>query len=215
MICNNIKECQYLNLDNIGIIYDKFTNEQLQPIRDEIEEIKVDFKNSLSHNMLLCGHMQNQFTLRKTEKYVEDLMLPYAEIYNDVYPAYLRRNENTSKTVPYLIKKPWVNFQLKHEFNPLHQHTGVFSFVIYLEIPYLIEEEKKVFPENKVSINGQFCFGYSNILGELVTTNIPIDKKSENIMLFFPSKLGHYVNPFYTSDKYRISVSGNILLNTG
>jgi hypothetical protein len=29
-------------------------------------------------------------------------------------------------------------------------------------------------------------------------------------MMLFPSKLKHGVNPFYTSDDYRISISGNI-----
>jgi hypothetical protein len=32
-------------------------------------------------------------------------------------------------------------------------------------------------------------------------------------MLFFPSKLQHQVYPFYTSNKDRVSVSGNICLN--
>ena len=31
-------------------------------------------------------------------------------------------------------------------------------------------------------------------------------------MAFFPAKLNHTVNPFYTSDEYRISISGNVFL---
>ena len=32
-------------------------------------------------------------------------------------------------------------------------------------------------------------------------------------MLFFPSKLNHVVYPFYTSNKNRISISGNVALD--
>jgi hypothetical protein len=31
----------------------------------------------------------------------------------------------------------------------------------------------------------------------------------ENHFFLFPAELNHSVDPFYTSDKYRISVSGN------
>jgi Rps23 Pro-64 3,4-dihydroxylase Tpa1-like proline 4-hydroxylase len=36
----------------------------------------------------------------------------------------------------------------------------------------------------------------------------------EGTMLFFPSKMMHQVHPFYNCDEDRISISGNILLNT-
>ena len=37
-----------------------------------------------------------------------------------------------------------------------------------------------------------------------------VDKSFEGKMLMFPSKQMHAVNPFYTSDGYRITVSGNL-----
>ena len=36
----------------------------------------------------------------------------------------------------------------------------------------------------------------------------------EGMMLFFPSRLDHMVYPFYDCDEDRITVSGNILVNT-
>ena len=39
---------------------------------------------------------------------------------------------------------------------------------------------------------------------------IDVDKSFEGKMLMFPAKLQHLVYPFYTSDKERITVSGNI-----
>ena len=39
---------------------------------------------------------------------------------------------------------------------------------------------------------------------------LPIDKAWEGTMILFPSSLNHNVYPFYTSDDYRISISGNL-----
>ena len=37
-----------------------------------------------------------------------------------------------------------------------------------------------------------------------------LEPYNKGTMLFFPSSLSHTVYPFYTSDKERISISGNI-----
>ena len=39
-----------------------------------------------------------------------------------------------------------------------------------------------------------------------------IDKTWEGTIVMFPSWLNHSVYPFYTSDDYRISISGNIVV---
>ena len=41
-----------------------------------------------------------------------------------------------------------------------------------------------------------------------------LSPKDEGIMLFFPSTLYHMVHPFYDCDEERISVSGNIRIDT-
>ena len=41
-----------------------------------------------------------------------------------------------------------------------------------------------------------------------------LSKGDEGNMLFFPSELHHQVYPFYNCDKTRISISGNIFLDT-
>jgi hypothetical protein len=41
---------------------------------------------------------------------------------------------------------------------------------------------------------------------------IEADRSYENKMIIFPSSLQHCVYPFFTSDDYRISLSGNIVI---
>ena len=51
--------------------------------------------------------------------------------------------------------------------------------------------------------------------GTLIETLFYLDSQYENTICVFPSILNHAVFPFYTSDEYRISVSGNIYLKSG
>ena len=109
------------------------------------------------------------------------------------------------------IDNVWVNFQKKHEFNPLHHHCGVFSFVIWIKTPYTKKDERQVFDlmEEHTKKNGSFVFSYNSMLGYIVDEVVYADKNFEGSGFLFPSSLNHAVYPFYTSDEYRISVSGN------
>ena len=53
-----------------------------------------------------------------------------------------------------------------------------------------------------------------DILGNFLSHSYEMNPKIEGTMLFFPSQLNHSVNPFYNCDEDRISISGNISLNT-
>ena len=44
---------------------------------------------------------------------------------------------------PYYLQSMWVNYQKQTEFNPLHDHGGVYSFVIWMKIPTRHFEQNK------------------------------------------------------------------------
>ena len=106
----------------------------------------------------------------------------------------------------------WVNFQEKYEYNPPHKHAGLYSFVIWNRIPFKLEDELKVFPTTSDSgpnTNSAFAFLIPED-GSVDNLNIPVTKDMQNFMCMFPSDLMHCVHPFFTSDGYRVSLSGNI-----
>ena len=132
--------------------------------------------------------------------------------------VYANEFKNVGKTVPtlynhpYTLKMWWVNYQKQYEFNPCHDHTGVYSFVIWLKIPVEFDDQNRDCDSN-FPVRSAFQFHYQNILGETRTFNYELGKKYEGTMLFFPSKLHHSVYPFYNCEDERISISGNILLD--
>lgn len=201
---------QWYNFPNVGYVVSEYTNDQLKPIRDEIEKISSSFDKHEHFNTNLVGHIQKEYLLKETHDYIYNLVAPLIVEYEKHF-NYLETVNIFNKNLPLFLDKTWVNFQKKHEFNPPHDHSGLFSFAIWMKMPYNIEDEKQHFPHMKESDNrtASFTFHYTNSLGKISECVFPVDKTWENKIVVFPSKMVHSVNPFYTSDEYRISVSGN------
>jgi len=199
-----------MTFNNIGYLTSQFTDEELKPVRDEADEIMSNFSKAKPHNKYLVGNIEKEYLLEKSVDHVHNLIAPLITQY-DSYFNYTNSFEMLSKDVPIGLDKVWINFQKKYEFNPMHSHTGIYSFVIWLEIPYSMEDEMaREAVINAVSpVPGHFAFTYINSMGKIIGEQIPADKTYRNKVLVFPAAMNHTVYPFYTSDKYRISVSGN------
>tara|TARA_Y100000816_G_C26066762_1_gene560683 strand:- start:148 stop:819 length:672 start_codon:yes stop_codon:yes gene_type:complete len=114
-----------------------------------------------------------------------------------------------SEDRPLKISAMWVNFQKKYEFNPPHSHGGVFSFIIFVKIPYKLENE--TYDASKLYFQTQTPIHLHG--SGITTTHLNVDESFEGKILIFPSQLIHGVHPFYTSDGYRITISGNLVFD--
>jgi len=175
------------------------------------ERIDVAKKKSVCINKNLAGNISHMYKLEDPqnlivpnllkilEKVQQDIQLEIQKVYSKI--SHARNN----KLEPHLDSL-WVNFQKKGEFQPVHNHSGLFSFVIWMDIPYHWKDE------TKSDQKGNFSFVYSdgNCRGVQVYY-IKLSPEMNGYCCFFPSDLCHQVYPFYTSDKDRISISGNIV----
>lgn len=110
------------------------------------------------------------------------------------------------------IDRIWFNSGSNTSYSPVHIHSGIFSFIVYVSIPYTFEEECKLnnnIEDNK-NLNGctEFIdnFFYSNI-------KVAVDKSTEGSCFLFPAWVPHVVYPF-KSEGRRITISGNLYLTT-
>lgn len=189
---------------NLGYMMVKFTKEELLPIKKEVKKIRHNFSKSEKYNKYLAGEIKHEYKLSNSVEYLSNLVKPYAFEYKKKYGKTQNWIWESEKLE---LKQVWVNYQKKYEFNPWHKHSGVFAFVIWLKIPYLFEHEND--DETTFPSKGSFSFLYTNTFGFQQSVQIKADKRFENKMILFPSNLMHQVYPFYTSNDYRISVSGN------
>ena len=113
-----------------------------------------------------------------------------------------------------VLNEIWVNYQYETEFNPYHDHSGVYSFAIWLKIPYdwKIQKELEQFRGIKEGNSkvGNFEFEYIDTLGGVRNVSYNLSPKYEGTMLFFPAGLRHCVYPFFKTDEPRISIAGNL-----
>ena len=105
----------------------------------------------------------------------------------------------------------WVNYQKQHEFNPLHNHTDLYSFVIFIKIPTHWKEQHDLpFSTHSNSPNASDFMFVRSEKNSIGCIPIPLSPEDEGRMFFFSADLHHLVYPFYGTDKERITISGNI-----
>lgn len=203
---------QWQQFNNIGYITSKFSENDLKPLTDEIQQIQNGKLNPAHANSQLAGHIKKEYVIEESRQYVESLIFPLLAEHDKIF-NYVQSINILEENAHLYLSSCWVNFQEKHEFNPIHNHSGIYSFVIWIKIPYSFEDEEKVFPMSGASENwnGHFQFLPVNSLGGVFPHKV---KAEENMIIIFPSSLYHCVYPFYTSDKTRISVAGNFKCRT-
>jgi hypothetical protein len=181
------------------------------------EYIETAKKNPTSMNSTLAGNISKSLLLKDKDDWLfQTLLLPLIGKYVEEYPEYVSGIGVLTENAPYCLNGFWVNFQKENEFNPLHNHNGVFSFVIWVNIPTDWREQRAlpISANSNLPKASNFEFQYISMLGDIAYYEYLLDKKSEGNMLFFPSKLMHEVHPFYNCDKERVSISGNIKFDT-
>lgn len=189
------------SLQNFDYYSGKLPNDTLNEVKDLCENYHND-PNLKRYNSNLAGFIQDEYLL--TDE-IKNLVMPH------IYEGANSLFEQSS--MKWSLNSGWVNYQKKYEINPLHNHTGLLSFVIWINIPYNLDEELNLPYVKDSTIRKSataFTFVYSNIHGTLCQQPFRIDKRGEGKFVVFHSQLHHMVYPFYTSDGHRISIAGNI-----
>ena len=196
--------------DNMGFLDLKIPKPLYESLKSECD-IAFDGNSVFESGLTGAGvphhrWVENKSNLRDLEIFIFSLLQGYKETFK-LDP--IRDIWFHSQSPVFKMSRPWINYQKKNEFIPNHIHDGSFSYTIWIDIPYDSDEELKEGGEHASC----FLFSYTDILGATRLHHIKLNKKDNGRMLFFPAQLRHQVYPFYTSDKYRISISGNVLLD--
>ena len=199
------------DLRHIGINHEYLPVDLFNKLKEEITLLK----GKVGHQNHLAGNIKEEWDLT-----------PSITIFNSYILSLINKNEAhlnhlskerakffPGKIDPFLrLTHFWVNFQKKYEFNPVHEHCGLFSFIIFVKIPYDLEKERKEGPGSLSNSNYSSCLQFfsTNTLGKTFVETIEVDKSYEGGIYFFNAETKHCVYPFFSSDDFRITVSGNI-----
>ena len=185
---------------NIGWLEKKLSANEVDYLWDCINDRGKSYKTNLAGNI----HESNTL-VDQSDWFYENTLLPLCHQYSCQFKPLGK--------VQHGLIDFWVNYQKQTEFNPLHNHNGIYSFVVWMKIPTRHVEQN----QNPIALNSRnprissFQFSYTNTLGKIQTYTYQMNPEAEGTMLLFPSELRHQVYPFYNCNEDRISVSGNIV----
>ena len=209
---------KYVPLTSLGYYICDIPKSIFNFFNNETEKYtSTNFKNQKTFKSNLAGAIEHEYVFpipaNELNKFFEEVVPEYWKAQHNFQEA--KRKYNLLRDLdgnPAL----WINFQKKYEYNPIHNHAGVLSFTCWTKIPYKLKDELEL-PSNKnsASFTGPaFFFHFPTIQpapANITNYRINVDSSMEGKMIIFPAWLQHSVTPFFTSDDYRISISGNLV----
>jgi len=216
----------FMQFNNLGIMFAKPSHLLKKTMDSFCQDVSTKVFENASPDLLNNYHiMSNKLHYDPAQgipavlhSMIEKEILGCIEMYENKFQYFNRMFnfmvdiENTPTTLE--LERMWFNIQRKGEFLPLHNHSGIYTFVIWAKIPFHFQSEKDLSP-NPMTIKsraGYFQFLLTDSLGKITSYDIPVDKSYEGTICIFPSQLMHQVYPFYSTNDVRISLSGNFRL---
>jgi hypothetical protein len=188
---------------------------------DIFDELKlrisqVDRTNKkLKWNMHLAGNIRDEYVLDadfpELYKFLDNFIFEKQNLRDYVLRQKIKAVQKEAPVSLYLANL-WVNFMKKHEFNPVHKHFGVFSFVIFVKVPFVFKDQAEIGPGKESNSNsvGALDFIHIGLDNEIHSTTKLVDRTYEGTGYIFPANLCHTVYPYYEIDDERVTVSGNL-----
>ena len=179
------------SLPNFGFIMDMIPNDLYKDLLSECKYAQIknpEFTSGIT-DLDVAQHRYVVENRKKLYNYIKNVLEEYRNRYK--LSSHVRVFTND---LPFHFDTPWINFQKKSQYLPIHTHDGVYSYNIWLKIPKTC----------------RFEFIYTNIIGNIEPFKITLTKEDEGKIIFFPAKLPHIAYPFNDSDDVRLSIAGNI-----
>lgn len=180
----------------------------LKVVADQTKRLGDDVGHTLAGNIseqksIFLNAKQSDKFLKEIRKHIFNAVIEFEKKYNITNEDYI--HVDTFKF--HLGSGPWVNFQHHGEFNPLHNHTGQLSAIIYIDVPICISEENGPLLKTNAPSAGKVSWVYGSL--DYTTDYHYTHQPTTGEMFLFPAGLQHTVYPF-KSDVERISMSFNV-----
>ena len=176
---NNFLEFGYHQLNSgMGYYINKVSQEVMDELSEPINKLKSNFIQGVNANNRLAGEIEHEYLIDLTPKLTEHIGNTYMQIEN--HSKYITKTYDTSLEEEVNVNGRanrkvhtnllWVNFQQKYEYGEDYIHSGLYSFVLWYQIPYKSSDEKKYsYKDNKsqYTYHGNFFFNYPDFMDQI------------------------------------------------
>ena len=140
-----------------------------------------------------------------------EVLMPAAQSYFETYGTPFKL-KSTHYHLP-TFSRFWCRVSQDGDYQSIHDHQGIFTFVVWLKIPFEGEDERQVQAGFRPEAS-DFVLCYPDTCGQYQKRNWVLGKGAEGKMLFFPSDINHIVYPHYTTTEYRVALAGDIVFDS-
>ena len=173
----------------------------------KLTDLITEDKERKSYNEYLAGEIEEEWKIDNVlltnisfKSYIIQLCWKYFNIISSQF--YIKNNQVIPRELTFMkltieniqIIDAWFNNQKDNEYNPIHNHDGYFSGVLYLKIPEYMPSRKNEDSDGTISF-----FAPAGGNSRMTNSIVKISPKVGDIFLF-PSTLTHQVYPFRTTD---------------
>ena len=165
--------------------YDCVVPSQTGWIEVELDNIEIDFlwksieNKGKSHKSELVGNIDSSYEIfDKDNWFYNNTLVRLCDAYAESF-GNIGSNLPTLNKHPYFLQSMWGNYLKQTEFNPTHLHKGVYSFVIWMQIPteYNEQKENPIAKNTNLDVISNFSFNYRE--------NVQEDSSSESLLTLY------------------------------
>tara|TARA_B100000683_G_C12465164_1_gene545690 strand:+ start:108 stop:779 length:672 start_codon:yes stop_codon:yes gene_type:complete len=206
-----MKYCESSDLPNFGVIEAALDQEDIDYLWKLVHKYSPDAVWE-GNRLISIEEDSKQFPINDDENLFQNNVLkPCTEKYFDTYGCPFKLKTTHSHELAF--SRFWCRASLDGDYQSIHDHQGIFTFVVWLTVPFEGKEERQVQAGFRPEAS-DFVLVYPDTCGQLQKRNFVLGKGAEGKMLFFPSDINHIVYPHYTTTEYRIALAGDVALNS-
>ena len=206
---------QIVDLPNPGILQIKLDDDQVENLWRLAREYAPEDSKWDGNELLDIPLEQKQYAMRDDGSFTQSVLMPLISEYFEKFcsTGVMPFIHRTTHYHDLALNRFWVRASEVNDYQTLHSHQGVFSFVVWMRIPFDGNVERNIQGGFRPQA-GDFSMTYTDICGTIERKDWVLTPEFEGTMLLFPSSLNHVVYPHQTGDGYRISIAGDISLNS-
>ena len=206
-----MKYCEPAELPNFGVIEAELEQEDIDYLWKLVHKYSHNAKWE-GNSLISIEEDFKQFPLNDDDNLFQNNVLrPCTDKYFETYGCPFK--QKTTHTHELAFSRFWCRASLDGDYQSIHDHQGIFTFVVWLTVPFEGADERQVQAGFRPEAS-DFVLVYPDTCGQLQKRNFVLGKGAEGKMLFFPSDINHIVYPHYTTQEYRIALAGDVALNS-
>ena len=206
-----MKQPKAVDLPNYGVLECELEEEDINNLWKLVHKYSPNAKWE-GNRLLEISQDNKQFPLNDDDQlFQNNVLMPATQAYFDTYGVPFK-HKTTHYHLP-TFSRFWCRVSKDGDYQSIHDHQGIFTFVVWLKIPFEGEEERMVQAGFRPEAS-DFVLCYPDTCGQYQKRSWVLGKGAEGKMLFFPSDLNHIVYPHYTTTEYRVALAGDITINS-